>query len=749
MYHYETLGDERFQEFCQSLLTATFPNVQCLPVGQPDGGRDAYLIRRHILNRRSETQDPGPIVFQVKYIKNPNDSRTERQFIEEVVASEKPKIEKLKAVGLTKYYLLTNLKGTSHYQVGSIDRVNALLSEYMEIDAFCWWRDDLDRRLDLHTSLKWSYPDILKATDLLEKLVGGQLGEDEERRRSAIRAYITSQYDDDQELKFKQTELRSTMTDLFVDLPMRPAPHPASSTGDGKFYYPRPVRLSDGMHIFSYAPDGDLSAAYFIEQAPILKTAKFVLEGAPGQGKSTVTQYVCQVMRMQLLNKKRELAALPDRQRNAQIRIPFRVDLRDLAKWMLGTDPFQSRLVQLDEKEPRSLEGLLAAQVRFASGGHTFNVSDLTAIAKASHLFLALDGFDEVADVESRQRLVEEISRGATRLANAGGFSVQTIVTSRPVAFAKSIQFPRDSWEYFELLPLERRQVDEYTTKWTKAKGLKDSETNQLRKLLDVKLKEAHTQYLAKNPMQLTILLSLIHNRGASLPEKRTAMYDAYIDMFFSRESEKSDIVRDSRDILIDIHRFLAWKLQTSAEGGSNGSIEYGELRSTLFSYLDSEGEDTKIVDALFSGIVERVGALVSRVQDTYEFEVQPLREYFAARYLYETAPYPINENDTPGDKFERFRALVCNPYWLNVARFYGGCFNKGEILTLVHELVDLSSSPRYALTSHIRSVSLMLLGDWVFSQYQPAVKQVVAFIAEYPRIRQLLATLDEPHLSI
>ncbi|WP_128931936.1 NACHT domain-containing protein [Bradyrhizobium zhanjiangense] len=277
------------------------------------------------------------------------------------------------------------------------------------------------------------------------------------------------------------------------------------------------------------------------------------------------------------------------------------------------------------------------------------------------------------------------------------------------------------------------------------AKGLKESEKNQLRRLLDTKLKEAHTQYLAKNPMQLTILLSLIHNRGASLPEKRTAMYDAYMDMFFSRESEKSDVVRDNRDVLIDIHRFLAWKLQTAAEAGNNGSIEYSDLRATLFSYLDKEGEDTTIVDALFNGIIERVGALVSRVQDTYEFEVQPLREYFVAKYLYETSPYPSGEGDATGDKFDRFNALIRNPYWLNVTRFYGGCFNKGEILTLVNELVELAKTSPYDRTSHVRSIALMLLGDWVFTQYQPGVKSVVNFITDYPQLRQLLASVDEP----
>lgn len=752
MYHYDALGDERFQELCQALIVAAFPNTQCLPTGQPDGGRDAYLLN-HVLNgRRGRPSEPEVIVYQVKYVKNAADSRSEREMIEAVVRSEKAKVDKFKGKGLKKYYLITNLKGTAHPEVGSIDKVNSLLSRELGIEAYCWWRDDLDRRLDANASIKWSYPEILKATDLLQKLVEGQIGEDEERRRSAIRAYMTAQFDEDQELKFKQTELRSTMAELFVDLPMRISDR--ALVHDDNYRRMRRRRYIDRNweyldYLTYHGGEEHIRAAeFFISQKHRDDIAKVVLEGAPGQGKSTVTQYVCQVLRTKLLDKETDSKGLPPYCQNAPIRIPFRVDLRDLAKWISGVDPFQPTQVDLPAQEPRSLEGFLAGQVRFLSGGHDFNVSDLTAVARASHMLLALDGFDEVADIALRQSLVDEISKGTNRLSTSGSFTLQTIVTSRPAAFAKSVRFPPDSWTYLELLPLERKNVDEYTTKWMVAKGLKDSEQAQLRSILNTKLKESHTQYLAKNPMQLTILLSLINSRGASLPEKRTAMYDAYMEMFFSRESEKSEIVRDNRDILIDIHRYLAWKLQTSAESGENGSIDQISLRTTLYSYLFKEGEDTTIVEALFDGIIERVGALVSRVQGTYEFEVQPLREYFAARHLYETAPYPANDIELPGDKLDRFNALVRNPYWLNVARFYGGCFNKGEIMTLVNELIELSNDKLVSLTSHSRSFALMLLSDWVFSQYQPAVKAVIAFVTERPQFIQLLANAEETGTS-
>ena len=119
------------------------------------------------------------------------------------------------------------------------------------------------------------------------------------------------------------------------------------------------------------------------------------------------------------------------------------------------------------------------------------------------------------------------------------------------------------------------------------------------------------------------------------------------METFFSRETEKSAIVREYRDLLINIHRYLAWVLHTQAEAGNtSGSVTADGLLKLVQEYLVAEGYESSIAKQLFTGMVERVVALVSRVQGTYEFEVQPLREYFAARYLYDTAPYspPGNE---------------------------------------------------------------------------------------------------------
>ena len=181
-YLFESLGDERFQQLAQALLVARFPDVQCLPVGQPDGGRDAFLRLRN-------AKKNGLVVFQVKYSRDPS-TRDSREAIIETIRTEGAKIERLKKRGAAAYYLLSNVAGSSHLDVGSIDRANAELSESFGIPTYCWWRDDIAARININADIKWSFPEILRGTDVLQLLVEGSWKDKAASRDQALRSYI-------------------------------------------------------------------------------------------------------------------------------------------------------------------------------------------------------------------------------------------------------------------------------------------------------------------------------------------------------------------------------------------------------------------------------------------------------------------------------------------------------------------------------------------------------------------------------
>ena len=194
----------------------------------------------------------------------------------------------------------------------------------------------------------------------------------------------------------------------------------------------------------------------------------------------------------------------------------------------------------------------------------------------------------------------------------------------------------------------------------------------------------------------------------------------------------------------MEVHQYLGWRLQAEAEtGNTQGSISDDRLRILLKNYLEHEEKDASLVNDLFAALVERVVAIVSRVQGTYEFEVQPLREYFAARFLYDTAHHSSPGNEREGDKTDRFDALARNFYWLNVTRFFAGCFSKGELLSLVERLQALASEEGFRHTDHPRKLSSMLLADWVFAQHPRSMKAVVDIVLQDVATR---ADADRPN---
>ena len=65
-----------------------------------------------------------------------------------------------------------------------------------------------------------------------------------------------------------------------------------------------------------------------------------VIEGAPGQGKSTIVQYICQVHRERLIGRPDVTPNMARTHRDSPIRLPFKVECRDLAVWLGGRNPF-------------------------------------------------------------------------------------------------------------------------------------------------------------------------------------------------------------------------------------------------------------------------------------------------------------------------------------------------------------------------------------------------------------------------
>lgn len=733
-YKFEELLDAHFQMLCQSLLISEYPNVQCLPVGMADGGRDAS----------SASFNGGDLViFQVKFSRSSRSVKNPAKWMREAIDGEMEKIERLILEGATRYIIITNVEGTSQPGTGRIDQIQKYLDDKLPISGFCWWRDDIARRLDNNFDLKLQYPALLSGVDMLRLMLERTPNEARERRDRAIRAYLADQHGKDQKVRFKQAnDLAGDLFKLFVDVPLGRRGHFSGSrhAGTMRRYVDDEAILGvviDDHHVYDdwhlADEDDDLfydprftGAAGALLQAMRTPGRRIVIEGAPGQGKSTLAQYLAEVQRVRLMNNKQHLVdQLPQTHAASPVLLPLKVELRDLALWFSGEDPWGNKRKPQPHQKACTLETALAAHIERHSGGTEFTVDDLLQLITGSQTLLILDALDEVADLDKRKRAVSEVMEGLERL-DSNGAQVQVIVTSRPTAMEGAPAFPAESFDYFTLAPIPASLALNYAMRWGKARRLEEERITRIINVLQQRISAPHMAELAKNTMQLSILLTLIHLRGPSLPDQRTELYDRYVEVFMDREAEKTEAVSEIREPLMDIHRYLGFYLHAQAEqDGTNGKIFQEDLRRLIRDYLDKEKQPPELLNKLLTGS-ERVFVLVAKDEGTYEFEVQPLREYFAARHLWETAQYRSATRENPGGKPERFEGVAGNPYWMNVTRFFAGCFTKGELPGLAGQLRELIEEGGGRNSNYARTVAVALLQDWVFSKAPNAASVVV-----------------------
>ncbi|HZL06237.1 MAG TPA: HNH endonuclease, partial [Coriobacteriia bacterium] len=310
------------------------------------------------------------------------------------------------------------------------------------------------------------------------------------------------------------------------------------------------------------------------------------------------------------------------------------------------------------------------------SGGRTFRVDDLAVLVAADAVLIALDGLDEVANLKHREKVSNEIIATHRRLtANASNLAM--LVATRPgptsSALTSSPEFPT-----LHLRRLSQGLRLQYLQQWAAVTGLSREAEAKLQQTFMENQHVPHIRELASYPMQLAILLHLLHRRQL-FPQQRTELYREYLKTFLDREQteDKEPLLAQDRKVIEDIHAYLGWLLQARAEEGiSSGTIDREELRQVLHERLEGREDGQKLAERLFSAVTTRVLCLIERDPGTFQFEVQSLREYFAALFIFDNAP-PRGKGNSRDDCLN---ALLERPYWANVCRFFVGMFSGVEV---------------------------------------------------------------------
>jgi hypothetical protein len=714
-YLYERLGDHDFQQLVAALLAAQFPDFVPMALRQADGGRDGMR----------GLGSGNALIYQVKWSVSGKE-KDPVTWLDAVVRKEAANLRRLAGEGVRRYMLVTNVPSTSKPGTGTYDRLRRKLEEHARAFKFeeisCVWREALNPWVDnAPTETKWAYAEMLAGWDLIRYLVAEHVGASKDKGlRDLVRKIASAQWDEDERVKFSQSEVdREKVVDLFVDVT---ADRIRAVVPAGQ--YSPPVAAVGG------------AAEYLLGAA-----APFTLvRGAPGQGKSTLSQYVCQVHRSSFVPASARPQSLPA---ITKPRFPLRFDLSEYARWLGGVDiwdPAEDSKRPMTTRRPgnqATIECFLADLMTHEGGGSKVTPSDVQDLFTRVPSLVVLDGLDEVGSPAIRTRVVEAIDKFASR-GKVYDDPPKVVVTTRP-SHGELAEPSKDLFEVLTLNPLTLEQRGDYLRKWCDVRGIHGKDGRELRIGFKDKSREPYIGELAGNPMQLTILLDLLHRQGAATPTQRTDLYDQYVDLLLAREANKHpEVVRKHKEELLEIVPFLGWYLHAHTEESQiNGRMTVADLQEAMRHFQRAYGNPESVVDELFEGATDRLWALTSKIDGTYEFEVLSLREYFAARFLYRNA----GEDNPAFDSTSVLCELLRRPYWLNTARFYGGNAKGSGIYVLAAgiegELADGSASAAFL-------AAWALLTDGVFLRRPREARRVLTALCADNGLAILLRALED-----
>lgn len=669
-YDLVRLGSYEFEHLTRALCSAALgPRVRVF-MEESDGGRNAAIRGRidwdGAVDGGESDSWAGYTVIQAKFRQRPGDPDSNLRWLLDELHGELSVLgTRLQRASEKPDYLLivTNVMLSSGDGT-DIDAARRMVAEIVDESALgfrawrLWHYDTLCALLDVHKSVRLTYAGFLTTGDALARM-DEWLG----REQTSLGDVLTLH------------AIKDMLTEQFVRL---------GTAGDFTVNKLALYRIGIDLSALTttFGKEGREerkvnAAKYIIDQGERIlrpkaqsKPPHLLLIGGPGQGKSTVSQLVCQRYRIALLRDAsvssevrrllNQLAAHFDTiglTAPSHLRWPIRVSLSDYSDYV-ASHPDNSLLRYLAEK------------VSWVSSSN-ITVADLQEWLGSWPWLLVLDGMDEVVSPIARERVTSGVRDFLVGAAHSTA-DVLLVITTRPQGYFG--EFASDNYRQLLLRDLEAPEALSYAHKLTATLLAEDPDMRrQVDTLLSDATKASDTARLMRTPLQVAIMTLLLERRPR-LPSDRYQLFHAYFDTIYALEADKptelARFLQDYRVYIEAIHETIALELQQQAELMAAHEVSFPEedLYTHAFNHMVDEGYDDQTARILVQRIMEaatrRLVLLVPRGASGVGFEIPSLQEYLAARAL-------TRGNDSK--VLENLRALVPSAHWRNTWLFAAG----------------------------------------------------------------------------
>jgi hypothetical protein len=691
-YRLDGLNPRDFEHLVQALAKKEIA-AGVTPFGDgPDGGREAAFE-----GPMSYPTKPAPwngyLVVQCKFNLRPHASHASNlAWLEAELKKELRKfLRKRSPRRRPEYFLLaTNITLTAVARTGTKDRALDTLTSYAKklgLKGFdIWSYDEICRFLDANDGVRKTYAGFLTSGDAIEAIIKA-IEPSTRDFRDVVFRFLQKELNYDRSARLESAAAKSdgaesTLAQVFVDLP-------ATTNGEAAHSVDA---MEEGPGESGPILQHLVATGGRILRPGVLDTAeelfgpdcdpRIAIVGGPGQGKSTIVQYLCQVHRAALLKamgprgltatstaviKALQESELGNGRPLPQTpRLPFKVVLNQYAT---------------DLEKQGELSILEYVRRRFSDLGSTeCSRRDIDHLLHAYPWLFVFDGLDEVPASSNRDDVLKQIQNFFIDIA-ASEADVQVVATTRPQGYSQ--EFESSNFKHWYLQPLSSSLALDYAkllvdVKW----GDNDELKRTILRRLEQACKTDATSRLMQTPLQVTIMTVLVARLGEP-PRQRYRLFAQYYRTIYDRESSREGALSrllSQRVTDIDtIHYRTGLLLQTESEraGRTEARLTDQQFSALVKARLRQVGasaeDDAPLVKELTDGSLDRLVFLVRPIAGHVAFEIRSLQEFMAAEAL-------LKEDEKA--VIRRLQALAPISHWRNVFLFaVGNCFAEREHL--------------------------------------------------------------------
>jgi TorA maturation chaperone TorD len=677
----------------------------------PDGGREATY--QGSAPFPSETENwAGYWVFQAKFRKIRSEAESKDfDWLRKEVYKELNKYDNRKTSVIRPENLIffTNIILTPVAKTGGLDLAEQLCrqieSKYNIQNVKIISHSDIVAYLNSYRDIAISFAPFILPGDILFKLYNWIDKEEQSSRQinALLGRYLEVEFKQNLYPKLehagKVTSEKINLEKVFIDL----------YTTDDNFY-------TDDSHQKFVAQTIDLGNSKLSHQEK--RTSRFVLIAGPGYGKSTLTQFLCQVYRAFFLkNLDSEQDVIPevmefwnDYEKTISstpnsFRFPFRITLKEYASW-------------LKEKQARDessgIVPYICGLINKKVSQNFFTIQMIEELLSLLPWLIVFDGLDEVPNSSNRQEVIQEINEFTEVVLRRLKTDSLIVGTSRPQGY--SHEFTQTSYTHLTISDLNEQDCLDYLQRLLRNIEEVPEKRTECIRILKNALADQIVNRLMKTPLQASIMAILVRT-GGEPPRNKYALFSEYYSTIFRREKQKNiaQILNDNQDYIDSIHNKLGFGLQVLSESPDNPSatISLGEFKKFVKEYLEQDigglscEEVENICQQVIEASTERLVFIEEIQEDKVGFNIRSVQEFFAANYYLKNRPDQEIQ--------DRLRRICRSSYWTNTLLFsIGYLFREREytipfVDSICSELNGTSN--KYSETS-LTSISKQ--GSWL-----------------------------------